>query len=89
MTSDAELRNIAHDEVTRLVRVPAAAPQIIRAPAELDNLDPDTLLRYSGVDGGYEHAANVYFDDLPAIVVCTGEHYRASREELEGGTHDA
>ncbi|MGN0097205.1 MAG: hypothetical protein ACI38U_14220 [Corynebacterium sp.] len=63
------------------------APQIIRTPAELEALDPDALLMTQ--DGNIFYAAakgRLFEHDLPAVVVASGEHVRACREALEGGT---
>lgn len=55
-------------------------PRIIRTVDELDDLDPDTLLRT------VERMDSAFFVlpvDLPAVVLATGEHVRAARKALE------
>ncbi|MGP9760933.1 hypothetical protein [Corynebacterium sp. AOP12-C2-36] len=65
--------------------------QIIRTPAELEALDPDTLVEKPGtVTRTARQAINVAGHwgvgaVLPAVVVATGSHVRACREALEGG----
>ncbi|MGP9622551.1 hypothetical protein ACT3S7_06170 [Corynebacterium sp. AOP34-AQ2-28] len=63
----------------------APDPQIIRTPAELEALDPDTLVLDAA---GYtvRYGSQVGRWDLPAVVVASGEHVRACREALEGET---
>ena len=70
------------------------APQIIRTPAELEALDPMTVVytpkRDTPVCAGdflddIRHDPD-YADDLPAVKVAEGAHVRACREALEGGT---
>lgn len=58
-------------------------PHIIRTVAELDALDHDTVLipLHTGLARSYEVMSN---DDLPAVIVATGEQVRAAREALEG-----
>lgn len=70
----------------------APAPQIIRTPAELEALDPDTAIEKLGtVIRTARQAINVAGHwgvgaVLPAVVVASGEHVRACREALEGET---
>lgn len=70
----------------------APAPQIIRTPADLEALDPDTWLVLG--DGTqitavmlrmyiHHHGSGRF---LPAVVVASGEHVRACRKALEGET---
>ncbi|MCJ7859251.1 hypothetical protein [Corynebacterium kalidii] len=47
---------------------------------ELEALDPDALLLRA--DGNVFYAGGRIIDDLPAVVVATGEHVRACREAL-------
>ncbi|WP_312979574.1 hypothetical protein [Corynebacterium sp.] len=74
------------------------APQVIHKPAELEALDPDTLLSTVAENdhGDLARSARMirkcYLTDdntpawpLPAVVVATGEYVRACREALEGG----
>lgn len=72
----------------------APAPQIIRTVEELEALDPLTVVytpnRDSPVFVG-DFVADIHYDpdyadDLPAVVVTSGEHVRACREALEGET---
>lgn len=64
----------------RAIRAHVPAPQLIRTPAELEALDPDSIvLDRSG------HLLT-HRDRLPAVVVASGEHVRACREALEGET---
>lgn len=74
----------------------APAPQIIRTPADLEALAPDTLVLYfdkSGFGEFWEAHLALYSINhtvggarLPVVVVASGEHVRACREALEGET---
>ena len=71
----------------------AHEPQIIRTRDELEELDPDTLLRgrYEG-DDWHQHVRNLQYRNgtwrqgieyaLPSVVIATGEHVRAARQAL-------
>ncbi|MEY8565178.1 hypothetical protein AALF15_01220 [Corynebacteriaceae bacterium 7-707] len=75
----------------------APAPRIIRTPAELEALDPDTVLQ-PPLNENSEWPRVISAESLqwamrtwgatflPAVVVTTGEHVRTCREALEGGT---
>ena len=62
-------------------------PQIIRTREELEALDPDTLLEDN--DGSTYVAQDahgdldLYADDLPAVVIATGDEYRAAMRALK------
>lgn len=68
-----------------------ARPRIIRTIAELEALDPDTLLisphrDYPISAGDFLHEIEWdidYADDLPAVKIATGEQVRAARRALE------
>ncbi|MGP9622223.1 hypothetical protein ACT3S7_04480 [Corynebacterium sp. AOP34-AQ2-28] len=78
--------NQEHDPwVTAARYILAPDPQIIRTPAELEALDPDTLLMSQGKACAWT-ARSLVGTDLPAVVVATAEHVRACREALEGET---
>lgn len=66
----------------------APTPQIIRTPAELEALDPDTALLDDGTVVFVEEVVgNKYWKvAFPAVVVASGERVRACREALEGET---
>lgn len=71
-----------------LDRLPA--PQIIRTVAELEALDPDTVLwsqyeAYISASALLEDIAwdTEYEGDLPAVVIRDGAEVRAAREALE------
>lgn len=64
--------------------------QIVRTREELAALDPDTLLE--DTDGSTYVAQDaqknpgdldLYADDLPAVVIATGDEYRAARQALK------
>ena len=66
-------------------------PQIIRTLADLEALDPDTLVNnfndflgfpadLSNRDGSVSPWAEIY---LPAVVIATGDTVRAARQALE------
>lgn len=71
----------------------ATSPQIIRTPAELEALDPMTVVYTPKGDtpvcaGDFLDDIRYdpdYADDLPAVKVAEGAHLRACREALEGG----
>lgn len=78
----------------------APAPQIVRTPAELEALDPDTLLvtvepvGHGSLGRSAEYISMIYYPQtnqwpLPAVVVASGEYLRACREALEGETGKA
>lgn len=58
------------------------APHIIRTVAELDALDSDTALILSSSmrSADWEETND---NDLPAVVIATGEQVRAARKALE------
>lgn len=67
----------------------APEPQIIRTREELAALDPDTMLE--DTDGSTYVAQeaqknpsdlDLYADDLPAVVIATGDEYRAAMQAL-------
>ena len=68
-------------EVVRLVEaVKASGPQIIRAPEELEALDRDTVLvTRLGETWTADTCVN---RDLPAMVVATGDQFRAANKAL-------
>ena len=58
-----------------------STPQIIRTVAELEALDPDTLLMT------VERMDSAFFVlpvELPAVVIATGDQIRAARKALQG-----
>jgi hypothetical protein len=88
---DEALLNIGMtiNEIRALTGNPA--PQIVRTPAELEALDPDTVLSpLLGTIVLYPREVRDFMevarDCLPAVVVASGEHVRACREALEGAT---
>ncbi|MEJ6549867.1 hypothetical protein PQI66_09955 [Corynebacterium sp. USCH3] len=93
--TESEMRRV-HDIITRELRI-TPAPQIIRTPAELEALDPETIVQrppqYPGQHSRTEHASDLLYivqrwgtdKHLPAVVVASGERVRACREALEGG----
>lgn len=65
-------------------------PQIIRTPADLEALDPDTLLIPEGFNSPITRQSMDNFGITVsgahyAVVVASGEYTRACREALEGG----
>lgn len=73
-----------------LDRLPA--PQIIRTMAELEALDPDTLLNLSDIDGYLVPASellmcirisDIHLTSLPAVVIRDGAGVRAAFKALE------
>lgn len=68
----------------------APDPQVIRTREELAALDPDTVLvdtngaTYVAWEAQkYPGDLDLYADDLPAVVLATGDHARAAMEALE------
>ena len=57
-------------------------PQIIRTRDELDALDQDTVL-FTWGDMHAQTWLHTFEDDLPAVVVATGDQVRAARQALE------
>ena len=72
--------------------LPTPPPRIIRTCAELENLDPDTVL-FDVDDPWYEvrMSASEWMEDyaidaegiFPLAIIATGEHVRAARQALE------
>ncbi|OLT55864.1 hypothetical protein BJF89_13840 [Corynebacterium sp. CNJ-954] len=70
----------------------AIDPEIIYTPAELEALDPDTVL--NDASGAVDTAEGMQWavgrgwlaPVFPAVVVASGAHLRACREALEGET---
>lgn len=60
-----------------------AAPTIIRTVAELDALDPETLLYCGWRECHYILAKDLHPDHLPAVVVSPADQVRAADKALE------
>ena len=57
-------------------------PHIIRTTAELEALDADTVL-FTWGNMEAQPWLHVFEDDLPAVVIATGEQVMAARKALE------
>ena len=57
-------------------------PQIIRTSEELAALDPDTVL-FTWGDMQAQTWLHTFEDDIPAVVIATGDQVRAARQALE------
>lgn len=59
-------------------------PRIIRTVEEYEDLHTETVILNRR--GNLMRAKNIWpHDDLPAVVVATGDQVRAARKALEGG----
>lgn len=92
--NDFEYDDIAKEVLGLKEKSRTPAPQIIRTPAELEALDPMTVVYTPKRDNPVfvgDFVADIHYDphyadDLPAVKVAEGTHLRACREALEGET---